>query len=198
MGVPLRFRISESGKWGNIISTAVPLSTSVAQPSVLVGNAICWLLHNRGGGVLRFDTDKQSLDVIQMPEDIHVTDDSRVDLLRTADGGLGIAILSKQRIQLWDQTAVSDHVVSWVLQKTIQLDKLISLTPLMETRPTAIVGFDEDNNVIFLWTAIGVFMIQLESMKFTTLPKDNWARGYYPFTSFYTTGNSCSLFFIVQ
>lgn len=58
----------------------------------------------------------------------------------------------------------------------------------METRPTAIVGFDEDNNVIFLWTAIGVFMIQLESMKFTTLPKDNWARGYYPFTSFYITG----------
>ena len=104
----------------------------------------------------------------------------------------------QKRIQLWDQTAVSDHVVSWVLQKTIQLDKLISLTPLMETRPTAIVGFDEDNNVIFLWTAIGVFMIQLESMKFTTLPKDNWARGYYPFTSFYTTGNNCSLFFIVQ
>jgi len=87
---------SESGKWGNIISTAVPPFTSLAQPSVLVGNAVCWLLHNRGGGVLRFDTDKQSLDVIQMPEDIHVTDDSRVDLLRTADGGLGIAILSKE------------------------------------------------------------------------------------------------------
>ena len=104
----------------------------------------------------------------------------------------------QKRIQLWDQTAVSDHVVSWVLQKTIQLDKLISLTPLMETRPTAIVGFDEDNNVIFLWTAIGVFMIQLESMKFTTLPKDNWTRGYYPYTSFYATGNSCSPFFMLR
>jgi hypothetical protein len=59
-----------------------------------------------------------------MPEDIHDTDDSCVDLLRTADGGLGIAILSKQRIQLWGQTAVSDRVVGWVLQKTIELDKL--------------------------------------------------------------------------
>ncbi|PAN19994.1 hypothetical protein PAHAL_3G312100 [Panicum hallii] len=180
---------SESGKWGNIISTAVPSSTYLAQPSVLVGNAVCWLLHFRGAGVLRFDTDKQSLDVIQMPEDIHDTDDSCVDLLRTADGGLGIAILSKQRIQLWGQTAVSDRVVGWVLQKTIELDKLISLTPLMETQhPTTIVGFDEDNNVFFLSTAIDTFMIQLESMKFTTLPKDDSIRLYYPYTSFYTTG----------
>ncbi|CAL4893130.1 unnamed protein product [Urochloa decumbens] len=164
---------SESGKWGNIISTAVPSSTSLAQPSILVGNAVCWLLHIEWGGVLRFDTDKQSLDVVKIPEDIHVTNDSRVDLLRTVDGGLGIAILSKQIIQLWGQTAVSDHVVTWVLQKTIELDKFISLSPSVETQPTTIVGFDEDNNVIFLWTTIGIFMIQLESMKFTALSKDN-------------------------
>ncbi|CAL5094524.1 unnamed protein product [Urochloa decumbens] len=147
---------SESGKWGNIISTAVPSSTSLAQPSILVGNAVCWLLHIEWGGVLRFDTDKQSLDVVKIPEDIHVTNDSRVDLLRTVDGGLGIAILSKQIIQLWGQTAVSDHVVTWVLQKTIELDKFISLSPSVETQPTTIVGFDEDNNVIFLWTTIGL------------------------------------------
>ncbi|CAL4900297.1 unnamed protein product [Urochloa decumbens] len=179
---------SESGKWGNIISTVVPSSTSLAQPSILVGNAVCWLLHIEGGGVLRFDTDKQSLDVVKIPEDIHVTNDSRVDLLRTVDGGLGIAILSKQIIQLWGQTAVSDHVVTWVLQKTIELDKFISLSPSVETQLTTIVGFDEDNNVIFLWTTIGVFMIQLESMKFTALSKDNCIQIFYPYTSVYSAG----------
>ncbi|CAN6337875.1 unnamed protein product [Urochloa humidicola] len=180
---------SESGKWGNIISTAVPSSTSLAQPSVLVGNAICWLLHYKGGGVLRFHTDKHSLDVVRMPGNVHDTNDARVDLLRTVDGGLGFAVLSKQRIQLWGQAAISDRVVGWVLQKTIELDKLISLSPSMETgHPTTIVGFDEDNNVIFLWTSIGVFMIQLESMKCTNLSKDDCTRGYYPFTSFYTAG----------
>ncbi|CAN6355474.1 unnamed protein product [Urochloa humidicola] len=180
---------SESGKWGNIISAAVPSSTYLAQPSILVGNAVCWLLHIEGGGILRFDTDEQSLDVIQMPEDIHVTNDSCVDLLRTVDGGLGIAILSKHIIQLWGQAAVSDRVVRWVLQKTIELDKFISLSPSVETHLAKIVGFDEDNNVIFLSTTIGVFMIQLESMKFTNLSKDDWSRGYYyPYTSLYTAG----------
>ncbi|CAN6333363.1 unnamed protein product [Urochloa humidicola] len=179
---------SESGKWGNIISTAVPSSTSLAQPSVLVGNAICWLIHYKGGGILRFHTDKHSLDVVQMPGEIHDTKDSRVDLLRTADGGLGIAVLLKQKIQLWGQAAISDRVVGWVLQKTIELDKLISLSPSMETHPTTIVGFDEDNNVIFLWTAIGIFMIQLESMKFSALSKDDCIRIFYPYTSVYTAG----------
>ncbi|CAN6360391.1 unnamed protein product [Urochloa humidicola] len=179
---------SESGKWGNIISTVVPSSTSLDQPSVLIGNAICWLIHYKGFGVLRFHIDKQSLDVVQMPGDIHDTIDSRVALLRTVDGGLGIAVLSKQKIQLWGQAAISDCVVGWVMQKTIELDKLISLTPSMETYPTTIVGFEEDNNVIFLWTSIGVFMIQLESMKATALSKDNCVQMFYPYTSFYTAG----------
>jgi hypothetical protein len=81
-----------------------------------------------------------------------------------------------------------------VLQRTFDLDKLISLRPPVETRSTQIVGFDEDNNVIFLWTTIGVFMIQLESMKFTTLSKDDWIHCYYPYISFYNAGNSLSPF----
>ncbi|CAL5060816.1 unnamed protein product [Urochloa decumbens] len=150
-----------------------------------------------GSGVLRFDTDKRSLDVIQVPEDIHASNGSRVNLLRTVDGGLGIAVRSKQRIQLWGQAAISDHVVRWVLQKTVELDKFISLSPPMEAK-LMILGFDEANNVIFLLTTIGIFTIQLESMKFTALSKDNCIRTYYPYTSFYTAGNSSSPLFTLQ
>ncbi|KAL6630930.1 hypothetical protein ACP70R_028270 [Stipagrostis hirtigluma subsp. patula] len=58
----------------------------------------------------------------------------------------------------------------------------------METQPTTMVGYDKDNNAIFLWTTIGVFMIQLETLQFTELPKDSRTRCYYPYRSFYSAG----------
>jgi hypothetical protein len=43
---------------------------------------------------------------------------------------------------------------------------------LLEGCCRELAGYDEDSNVIFLWTAIGVFMIQLESMKFAKVSDD--------------------------
>ncbi|KAL6619382.1 hypothetical protein ACP70R_034521 [Stipagrostis hirtigluma subsp. patula] len=179
---------SESRKWGDIISTVIPDSTSLAQPSVLVGSALCWVLDLSGGGILQFDVDRQSLTVTQMPEDIHVTDDSHVQVSRTDDGGLGLVILSERRIQIWGSKAISDGAVRWALKKTIELDKLLSLTPSMETRPPVMLGVDEDSSVIFLWTTVGVFMIHVESVQFTKLPEDSCIRGYFPYKSFYSAG----------
>ncbi|KAL6619383.1 hypothetical protein ACP70R_034522 [Stipagrostis hirtigluma subsp. patula] len=182
------FKLVLSRKWGDIIPTEIPDSTCLAQPSVLVGNALCWVLHRSGGGILQFDVDRQSLTVTQMPEDIHVTPHSHVQVSRTEDGGLGLVILSEHRIQIWGSKAISDGAVRWALKKTIELDKLLSLTPSMETRSPVMLGVDEDSNVIFLWTTIGVFVIHVESVQFTKLPEDSCIRGYFPYKSFYSAG----------
>jgi len=50
-------------------------------------------------------------------QDIPVTDSSLVQALRTGDRGLGFAVVSEQRIQLWGRTAISSHVVRGVLQR---------------------------------------------------------------------------------
>ncbi|KAL6630933.1 hypothetical protein ACP70R_028273 [Stipagrostis hirtigluma subsp. patula] len=73
-----------------------------------------------------------------------------------------------------------------MFQKTVDLDKLLSLRPSMDSRPASIVGFDEDNNSIFLWTTVGVFMIHLESMHFKKVLEHPLAIGLYPFSSFFT------------
>jgi len=160
---------------------------------------VYWLICHRRGSFLQIDVDRQSLAVIQMSEDIiPVTESSHVQALRTGDGGLGFAVVSEQRIQLWGRTVISGHVVRGVLHRTVELEQLLSLRPSMETHKPSIVGYDEDSSVIFLWTAIGVFMIQLESMKFTKVSDDTSIQGYFPFTRFYTAGNSSSLLFILH
>ncbi|KAL6619392.1 hypothetical protein ACP70R_034531 [Stipagrostis hirtigluma subsp. patula] len=175
---------SDSGKWGSISSTPVS-SSNLFQSSVLVGNALCWLL-STSSDILEFNLDRQSLALIQKPMDPGFTDDSCFSVLRTEGSGLGLAVLSKHNIQLWGLKTNLDGIEKWVLQKTVELDKLLSLRPSRNRWTATIMGFDEDSNVIFLCTAVGFVMLQLESMQFTTLVKSTLIYTCYPYTSFYT------------
>ncbi|KAG2581557.1 hypothetical protein PVAP13_6KG054770 [Panicum virgatum] len=178
---------SDSGNWGEIISTAA--YSDCFKPGVLVGSKLYWLIRHRSGGFLELDVDRRSLAVIRMSEDIPVPDGAHVQALRTRDGGLGLAVVSRRRMQLWGSTAISGDVVGGVLQKTVDLEQLLSLGPSTSAHESSVVGYDEDTNTIFVWTSMGVFMIQLDSMEFAKVSEDTCIRGYYPFASFYTPGN---------
>ncbi|KAF8669971.1 hypothetical protein HU200_051155 [Digitaria exilis] len=187
---------SGSGRWGEIISTTT--YSDCFKPSVLVGNKLYWLIRQqRGCNFLQFDVDRHAMAIIKMSDDVmHVPDGAHVQPLRTKDGGLGFAIVWKRRMQLWGKTFISGNVVRGVLEKTVELDQLLPMKPAltaMERQPS-IVGYDEENNVIFLWTNVGVFMIKLESMEFTKVFEDTSIRKYFPFASFFdaAAGNDTS------
>ncbi|CAN6355481.1 unnamed protein product [Urochloa humidicola] len=184
--------IYESGtrKWGNTISTIIPSPVSNL-PNVLIGNAVLCGFFQWSTGILELDLDRQSLGVIETPKSIHSVDSSLFRVVRTQDGGLGLAILSRLSVQLWGRKVDSDGVVRWVLQKTIEVDKLLSLPPSVDSLPARILGYDEENNAIHLETFAGAFVIQLESMQFTELFNVCRIGSYYschPYASFYTAG----------
>ncbi|CAO2210152.1 unnamed protein product [Urochloa humidicola] len=175
---------SELGKWGEIIS--IQTFSDIFKPSVMVGNKLYFLILYRSSSFLQFDLDNHSMAVIQMSEDISIPEGSHVQALRTQDGGLGFAVVSKHRMQLWGKTAISDgNVVRGELQKTVELDQLLSLRPSTNLHESSVIGYNEVSNTIFLWTTMGVFMIQLESLKFNKVSEDTCIRGYFPFASFY-------------
>ncbi|XBH75359.1 hypothetical protein VPH35_102128 [Triticum aestivum] len=178
---------SASSLWGDIVSTECPYDVYCIGPSVLVGNALCWLLF--GGDVVVFDLQTQSLGVIKMPID----NDSygSIQLLRTDDSRLGLAYLSKLTIQLWERKSNCDGVVRWVfLHKTIQLEELFPQRIFSDLKTVLITGYDEDTNVIILSTMIGVFMLQLDSMQIKHLIKINdlCYANFHPYKNFYTAG----------
>nr|CAB3461709.1 unnamed protein product [Digitaria exilis] len=178
---------SESGKWGDMNSIVIPSRPFLFDPGVLVRNTVCWHIHR--GNILEFNLDTGSLSIIQKPEGTSLTEQSSIRVLRTEDRELSLAIVSKLSIQLWGRKANLNGVVRWVLQKTVQLDKLLPVKPLGKTWITKILGFDEDSNEIFLLTANDIFTIQLESMKFKELVTDSFITEYYPYRSFYAAGN---------
>ena len=113
-------------------------------------------------------------------------------------GGLGILLLSGFNAQVWKRKKNCDGVASWVLQRTIALDKLLSIDSEEEETPF-IIGFAEETNVVLLWTSIGLFTVQLESLQFKKLFESPYSQNkellvyenresYYPFEGVYTAG----------
>lgn len=181
---------SASGVWRNIVSVVTTSTIFSRRSSVLIGNAVYWLLSR--GDILAFDIEKQTLGVIEKPTYTYPIDYRSFQLLRTGDGsGLGFAVMSKLSIHLWERKMNSDGVVGWfLLQKTIQLEGIIPWRMPRADKWVLLVGYDEDTNMIILSTRIGKFMLQLESMQtrmtFETI--DNCCMTIYPYRNFYTAG----------
>uniref|UniRef100_A0A453LYV5 F-box protein AT5G49610-like beta-propeller domain-containing protein n=1 Tax=Aegilops tauschii subsp. strangulata TaxID=200361 RepID=A0A453LYV5_AEGTS len=190
---------SETSKWGDPIWVSVDspsnvrTTVSMRVSSTLVGNSLYWSLNGDTAAILQFDLGTQRLAAIPLPLD-KCSDGSRSFRAMPVDGGgLGILELLDFNIQLWKREIDRDGVVSWVLGKTIELDQLLSLdkrgmSPMM-------LGYCEVNNVVFLRTVFSIFIVQLESLKFSKPPIQASYFLVHPFTSVYTAGNNQVLFY---
>ncbi|KAF7077437.1 hypothetical protein CFC21_081990 [Triticum aestivum] len=193
---------SKTGLWGNLISTPIPYQPSdssfrvptmvYTDDAVLAGGSLYWKLAGNMTGILAFDLEKQSLAVIRVPVDMY-GEGKCFKVMRAEVGGLGFLVVSESdyTAKLWKRNTDCDGVASWELGRTIELDKLLPLKS-EEKEPLAILGFAEQNNVMFLWTVIGVLMIQLESLEFKNLYKTMIFSYYHPFESVYSAGTCVS------
>ncbi|XP_047043211.1 putative F-box protein At3g49980 [Lolium rigidum] len=177
---------SESNAWGDTISTPVSATGGICcmKPSTLAGNGLYWLLV--GGNILEFDLQKLSLAEIEKPAALKWYDYSNIQVVRTEDGSLGLATLSGFSMLLWEMKADSDGFLGWVLQKTIQLDKVLSLEGTDEDC-IVIWGYTEDSNMIFVSAEPDIFMIQLDTVQFKSLSRSFYITRYYPYSSFFPT-----------
>ncbi|KAF8642602.1 hypothetical protein HU200_067282 [Digitaria exilis] len=145
---------SETGVWSNLISTECPSMVPMYyNPNTLCGSSLYWLLGPRMA-ILEFDLDKQFLGVIDVP-----SSDDRYRMfqqpyhqwiLPAEGGGLSFLRLSGYSAELWMRKMDSDGIAGWVLGRTIELDKLLSLNS-EEGFPIEIIGIAEDDNMIILF-----------------------------------------------
>uniref|UniRef100_A0ACD5X3P2 Uncharacterized protein n=2 Tax=Avena sativa TaxID=4498 RepID=A0ACD5X3P2_AVESA len=185
---------SETGGWGDIISMPLPPGVSsilyIGKPSVLVGDSLYWLIAGDFVRIIKFDLERQSLAVIAVPLDMHVRKHFQCSVMRADDGGLGFLFLSDISAQLLNRKTDCDGAASWVLGRTIGLDKLFTLNLHKEKAPLNIIGFAEENNVVFLSMGLGIFMIQLDSFQSKKISETSRHCIYHPFESVYIADTS--------
>ncbi|KAF7088104.1 hypothetical protein CFC21_091250 [Triticum aestivum] len=194
---------SETGVWSNLVSTStsLPLMDTTDpfsgwcfngisfEPAVLVRNSLYWLLGAGSVGILEFDLERQSLAVIGLPVCVGAGSETgsndRFSITQAEDGGLGFLSLSGFNAQLWKRKTKYDGIASWVMEKIIELDKLlkIPMDPNRNEHVIKVIGFAENNNAVFLYTKIGIVAFHLESLQFKKLPGSRSVAYYYPFES---------------
>ncbi|CAN6359840.1 unnamed protein product [Urochloa humidicola] len=185
---------SETSVWGDVISTVVQRGSGlivVGSWNVMVGNSLYWLLFGFGSQlqILEFDLGSQSLVAIEvlLPSDVYANHRGLYLTTLANGGGLSLIVISADfRAELWERTPDSDG--RWILGGTIELGKLLSLR-FPECR--RILGVQGDDNVMFVSTYRGVFMVHLESMRFEKIFETNpFSNGgtIHPVTTLYAPG----------
>ncbi|KAK1614182.1 hypothetical protein QYE76_019699 [Lolium multiflorum] len=187
---------SETSVWSDVISTLLPsmdyrssgpFMFFSTMPAVLAGNSLYWTLTGISRVILQLDLHRQSLAVIHLPADTFAQP-LQFMVMQADGGGLGLLFLSDLTAQLWKRNTDSDGVASWVLGRTIELDKLLSLNSEVHKHSLLIIGFAEYNNVVFLYTLMGLFMLQLESLQLKKCSEPSMLSCFHPFEGVYAAG----------
>lgn len=185
---------SETGVWSDLISTLLPYEDCMYMPmplnsisSVLVGDSVYWMFATIQRPIVELDLGRQSLALIHLPVEIALCKTWNLMVMRAEGGGLGLLSVSDLTAQLWKRNTDSDGVASWVLGRTIELDELLSLNSEEHIDPE-IRGLAECNNVVFLSTGMGLFMVQLESLQFKKCSDPSAAFFGHPFETVYAAG----------
>ncbi|XP_037416463.1 uncharacterized protein LOC119279259 [Triticum dicoccoides] len=183
---------SEIGAWGNLTSTPAAVWDDGSY-GILVGNALYFLLYDISDGILEIDLGEESLAVIRGPPVMNDFCHGSPHIIQGEDGALGLAILYCSRIQMWQRSSNCHGVATWVLWKTVEMHNVLGLPPQIESRrrrTEIIVGYAEDDNVLFIDVDANVYMVYLKSMQSKRLYEAWPISSCHPFTSFYTPGTT--------
>jgi hypothetical protein len=148
-------------------------------PSLLNGDALYFFLGQRSG-ILKYDLGDRSLTVVDVPE-MYL----QSSIVMTAeDGALGFAVMEDTSLYLWSRTDVDNEEeknAGWALRRVIKLDGLIPIrNPLYYPD---VIGFME--GTVFIHTDVGVFTMDLKSMKVTKVGDKGAYATVVPYASFY-------------
>ncbi|XBH76524.1 hypothetical protein VPH35_103147 [Triticum aestivum] len=188
---------SETGTWGGFVTAPIPydadahasglfwrFSTSIyIDHAMLAGDSLYWQLIGNFERILQFDLERQSLSVMSVPVPIYSKGNCFKLMRAEGGGGIGFLFMSNSDYiaQLWRRKTDSDGVASWVIARSIELDKVLSLNS-EKGESMRIVGFAEDNNVVLLDMLSGFFMIQLDSLRFKKLPRTKAVSSLHDFS----------------
>ncbi|KAM3279978.1 hypothetical protein ACQJBY_047019 [Aegilops geniculata] len=153
-------------------------------PPVLVDNALHFRLtyDNESVGILKYDLSSNCLSLIDVP----LTRPAIVwpaILMAMEDGSLGLAHLDGLTLYLWSRQMNSNGVASWAQRRVIDLKELLPIQNPKER--ISVIGSVEGHDIIFVTIDLGIYEINLKTLRWKKLWKRENFHSLIPYMSFY-------------
>jgi hypothetical protein len=172
---------SETGSWrGRTPNGITSPYIEYRRPSLLIGDALYFPTTFPGYSTVKYGFCKHELSVMDLPGK------GRPILIKADDGGLGVAAILDNCINMWSRQANIKGDVEWVKYKVVELeDKLLP----NGGQPRDLICMAEGTNTVFIGIRdTGIFMLDLKSKQVRkTGERNTWFYGLIlPYMSFYT------------
>ncbi|CAL5089839.1 unnamed protein product [Urochloa decumbens] len=167
---------SEAGSWSKPRYAPEPYDGFELGNSILLANLLYFKIDEE---IIEYNLVNQEVSLVAMPWRTQ----QRCVLMASVDGGLGFAVVRGDKLQLWELEAGPD---TWSLERNIDLGALLPIDALSVKTQAAGYADHEGDGVIFIWTSVGFFTIDLWSDR---VEKVGDCRGLYkavPYVSFCT------------
>ncbi|XP_073354520.1 uncharacterized protein [Aegilops tauschii subsp. strangulata] len=153
-------------------------------PPVLIDNALHFRLtyDDERVGILKYDLSSNCLSLIDAPLTRPAIFWPAI-LMAMEDGSLGLAHLGGLTLYLWSRQMGSDGVALWTRRKVISLKELL---PIQNPKKRiSVIGSVEGHDIIFVTTDLGIYEINLKTLRWKKLWKRENFRSLIPYMSFY-------------
>uniref|UniRef100_A0A452YI35 DUF1618 domain-containing protein n=1 Tax=Aegilops tauschii subsp. strangulata TaxID=200361 RepID=A0A452YI35_AEGTS len=99
------------------------------------------------------------------------------------DDSLGLAHMDRLTLYLWSRQMGSDGVASWTQRTVINLKNLLPVRN--PERIPRLIGSVEGCDTLFVTIDLGIYEINLKSLRWKTIWKTESLRALFPYMSFY-------------
>jgi hypothetical protein len=164
----------------------------LAMPPVLVDDALHFMLAHDGFGnvhfaeILKYDLTRNCLSLLDAPK-AGVGMDAASMLMAMEDGSLGFAHLKRSTLFVWSRAVGSDDgTAAWAQRRVIDLKNLL---PVQDPQKDdmRLLGSVEGGDAVFVSTDLGIYKIDLKSLRQKKISDGEYLVSLIPFMSFYNS-----------
>jgi hypothetical protein len=158
-------------------------------PPVLVQDSLYFMLTFHGSddnaGIIEYHLGSQLLALIDVPIVDTDIDCDYVILISMGDGSLGFAHVDRLTLNLWSRLVGSHGAAAWTHRTVINLENLLLPVLYLIITPR-LIGSVEGRDIIFMNTHLGIYQINLKSLQWKKISREQSCDALFPYMRFYS------------
>jgi hypothetical protein len=132
--------------------------------------------------ILKYDLSSNCLSLIDAPSRPARSHYGNSVLMTLEEGTLGFVRIKRFHLYIWSRQMGSDRATAWTRSRVINLNNIPTKDP---RKVFGLLGSVEGSDIIFVYTELGIYKINLTTLRRKKIWEGEYCNALIPYTSFY-------------